>query len=78
MCVRTFYNENGIEIPRTFRKKARKDKKKTVLFDQLPTMEDVKHILKYANSTFRAIILLGVSSGMSRAEICSTNLQRLF
>lgn len=78
MCVRTFYNENGIEIPRTFRKKSRKDKKKTVFFEQLPTMEDVKHILKYANSTFRAIILLGVSSGMSRAEICSLTFKDFF
>lgn len=78
MCVRTFYNENGIEIPKTFRKNARSDRKNRVLYNELPTMDDIKHILTYANSTFRAIILLGVSSGMSRAEICSLTFKDFF
>jgi integrase len=78
MCVRTFYNENDIEIPRTFRTNSRSDRKKPLLLNDLPTMEDIKHILKYSNNTFRAIILLGVSSGMSRAEICSLTFKDFF
>lgn len=78
MCVRTFYNENDVEIPRTFRKNSRGDRKKPVLLNDLPTMDDIKHILKYSNNTFRAIILLGVSSGMSRAELCSLTFKDFF
>ena len=78
LCVRTFYGENDIILPKTFRKSARSDRKTPILFNELPTMDNVKDILKYCNSTYRAIILLGVSSGMSRAELCSLTFKHFF
>ena len=41
-------------------------------------MEDIKDILQYANPAFKAIMLLGVSSGMGRAEICSLTFKHFF
>jgi integrase len=76
-CIRTFYTEYDIQLPKRFRNKSRNDRKQ-VLYEDLPTMQDISHILKYANLTYKAIILLGVSSGMSRAEICSLTFKDLF
>jgi integrase len=69
-CVRAYYNEYEIQLPKRFKNNARSDRKEK-LYNDLPTLEDIRHLLKYANLTFTAIILLGLSSGMSRAEICS-------
>ncbi|UTB33427.1 MAG: site-specific integrase [Methanobacterium sp. ERen5] len=41
-------------------------------------MDDVKRSLEYSNVTYRAITLLMVSSGMSRAEISSLTFKDLF
>lgn len=68
--VRTFYSEYEIELPKKFRRQSRRDKKQES-FEDIPTMEDVKKSLDYSSPTYRAITLLCVSSGMSRAEICS-------
>jgi integrase len=75
-CIRAYYAEYEIQLPKTFRTNARSDKVE-ILFDDLPTMEDIKHILQYANPAFKAIMLLGVSSGMGRAEICSLTFKHL-
>ena len=69
-CIRAYYNEYEIQLPKRFKNNARADKKEK-LYEDLPKLEDIRHLLKYANLTYTAIILLGLSSGMSRAEICS-------
>ena len=41
-------------------------------------MEDISQLLKYTNQLYKAVILLGVSSGLSRAEICSLTFKDLY
>jgi integrase len=74
--IKAFYYENDIILPKLHRK-SRKDKK-VETFDDLPTMQDVKTALEYANTTYKAIILLNVSSGMSRAELCSLTFKNFY
>ncbi|OEC86753.1 tyrosine-type recombinase/integrase [Methanobacterium bryantii] len=68
--VRTFYSEYEVELPKKFRRQSRRDKVQET-FEDIPTMDDVKKSLDYSSPTYRAITLLCVSSGMSRAEVCS-------
>ena len=75
--VRSFYNEFEIQLPRTLKRKARKDKKLDT-FTDLPTIEDIQHILSYANPTYRAMILLGFSSGMSRSELLNLTFKHYY
>jgi len=75
--VKSFYSEYEIQLPRTFRRKSRKDKKHEV-YEDLPTMDDIRHALNYANNTYKAVILIGLSSGMSRAELCSLTFKHLY
>lgn len=75
--VKSFYTEYEIQLPRTFKRKSRKDKKHET-FEDLPTMEDIRQVLNYANSAYKAIILLGISSGMSRAEFCSLTFKHFY
>ena len=76
-CIRAYYAEYEIQLPKTLRTNSRSDRVE-ILYDDLPTMDNIKHILQYANPAFKAIILLGVSSGMGRAEICSLTFKNLF
>jgi integrase len=75
--VKSFYTEYEIELPRTFSRKSRKDKKHEV-YEDLPTMNDIKLAIAYSNSTYKSVILLGLSSGMSRAEICSLTFKHFY
>ena len=75
--VKSFYSEYEIQLPRTFKRKTRKDKKHEV-YEDLPTMEEIKRALNYANSAYKAIILVGLSSGMSRAELCSLTFKNFY
>ena len=58
-------------------KESKRDKKEET-YEDLPTMDDVKRSLEYSNATYRAITLLMVSSGMSRAEISSLTFKDLY
>jgi len=73
-CVRAYYNEYEIQLPKRFKISPRTDKKEKK-YEDLPTIEDIRHLLKYANLMCTAAILLGLSSGMSRAEICSLTIK---
>lgn len=64
--VKTFYRSFEIELPQ-FTKTPSKRKNK--LFEKIPTKEDIKKALSYANLKYRAIILLMASSGMGSSEI---------
>ena len=75
--IRAFYGEHDILLPKNIRTNSRSDRKE-VLYDDLPTIGDIQHILKYAGTMYRATILMGLSSGMSKAEICQLTLKDLF
>lgn len=77
VLVRSFYSEFDIELPKNLRRKSRRDKKQEI-FDDLPTMKDVKKSLDYSSPTYKATTLLMVSSGMSRAEICSLTFKNFY
>ncbi|WP_048190710.1 site-specific integrase [Methanobacterium sp. SMA-27] len=76
-CIRAYYAEYDILLPKTIRTNARSDRNE-ILYEDLPSMKDLKNLLEYANPTFKAIMLLGVSSGMGRAEICSLTFEHFF
>lgn len=75
--IRAFYSEYDLTLPKNFKKKARSDRK-PLLFEDLPTMEEIKYILQYAKPVFRSMILFGVSSGMSTAELLSLTFEHLY
>ena len=75
--VKAFYSEYDITLPKNFKRKARSDRK-PLLFEDLPSMEEIKYILQYAKPIFRSMILLGVSSGMSTAELLSLTFEHLY
>ncbi|MCE7699097.1 MAG: hypothetical protein K8E24_009860, partial [Methanobacterium paludis] len=77
VLVRSFYSEFDIELPKNLRRKSRRDKKQENFVD-LPTMKDVKKSLDYSSPTYKATTLLMVSSGMSRAEICSLTFKHFY
>ena len=64
--VKTFYRSFEIELPQ-FTKTSIKHQSK--LFEKIPTKEDIKKALSYANLEYKAIILLMASSGMGSAEV---------
>lgn len=74
--VRAFYYEHDIELPRQ-RRKTRKDRVPET-FDDLPTMDEIRTIMGYANNTYRAIITVGLSSGMGGAEILSLTFRHYY
>ena len=65
--IKTFYNEFEIELPRV--RCNIKEQKELVTTTDIPTKEDIKKIVKYANIKYHAIILLMMSSGMGSSEI---------
>jgi integrase len=76
IMVRSFYNNFEINLPKTRSSRIvveEDDKKGTI--EDLPTLEEIQKALEYANPTYKAIILLMVSSGMGRAEIISLTVQ---
>lgn len=75
--VRSFYNEFDIQLPRTRRRKARKDRKEETIED-LPTMDDIRKSLDKSNTNYKAIILVMLSSGMSRAEVPSLTFKHFY
>lgn len=74
--VKAFYNENDIMLPRS-KRKSRSDRKPRN-FDDLPTMEEIERFMEYANTTYRAIATVMLSSAMSRAEILSLTFDHFY
>lgn len=74
--VRSFYRRYQITLPEAER--IVRDKEKVILTVQdLPNKEDVKRVLTLANVRDKAIIIIGVSGGLGRAEIRNLTLQDL-
>lgn len=64
--VKSFYRAFEIEIP-NFQIESNGNNSKA--FEKIPTKEDIKKALPYANLKYKAIILLMASSGMGSAEV---------
>lgn len=64
-AVRSFYKKKYIQVPDLERKKAKPLKKNR----SIPTKEDLQDVLKACNELERAIVLTGVSSGLSDVDI---------
>lgn len=75
--VKSFYNANGIMLPVQPRCKSRKDRI-IESYDDLPTMDEIVTFLDYCSPVYKAIVTTMLSSGMSRAEICSLTFQHLY
>lgn len=67
VTIKTFYREFEIELPH-IRCNIKQDQELITIKD-IPTKEDIKKALKYANLTYKAIIKLMMSSGMGSAEV---------
>lgn len=65
--VRTFYNNAEVDLPRM--NISYQDEEELITIKDIPTKDDIRKALKYANIEYKAIILLMMSSGMGSAEI---------
>lgn len=74
--VRAVYIEHDIVLKRNNRV-VRADKK-TESFETLPSLQDIKLAMDYSNNTYKAIITLGLSSGMGGAEIMSLTFKHYY
>jgi len=75
--IRAFYNEFEIQLPKTRRRKTRSDRKVETIED-LPTKDDIRKCLHKSNTAYKAIILLMLSSGMSRSEVPSLTFKHYY
>jgi integrase len=75
--VKSFYNAHGIMLPVQPRRKSRKDRI-IESYDDLPTMEEIITFIDYCSPVYKAMVTTMLSSGMSRAEICSLTFQHFY
>jgi integrase len=69
--VKSFYQFNYIELPKLKSEKAKPLKKN----NDIPTKEDIQEILKVCEPLEKAIVLIGVSSGLSANEIINLKVE---
>lgn len=67
--IRTFYRHYGIELP--YIPPLRRKTHQLITSQDIPTKENIRRAISYANPKYKAMILLMSSSGMGRAEIRS-------
>ncbi|BDZ67379.1 tyrosine-type recombinase/integrase [Methanobacterium ferruginis] len=77
ILIKAFYREFDIEVPRSRRRKSPKPTYIETIED-LPTMDEIQLFLEYCGSVYKAIVLTGLSSGMSRAELASLTFKHLY
>lgn len=77
LLVKAFYREFEIEIPKSNNRKSKVSMNNETI-DDLPTMEEIERFMEYSNSVYKAIIVTGLSSGMSRAELSSLTFKHFF
>lgn len=75
--IKSYYRENYITLPFEPKRKSRSDKKQPTIHN-LPTMEEIQSFIESAKPTYKAIATVMLSSGMSRAEICSLTFKHLY
>lgn len=70
--IKSFYRGNGIEIPKDIQTVFKDPNPDEIITDEdLPSRDDMKKALTYANKKYQAIILLMSSSGMGASEVAS-------
>lgn len=72
--VRSFYRRYKITLPEAERLVSEEEKIVLTVQD-LPSMDDVKKVLPITNVRDKAIIMIGLSAGLGRAEIVNLELQ---
>ncbi|KAF5040539.1 hypothetical protein DSECCO2_532380 [anaerobic digester metagenome] len=77
LLVKAFYREFDIEVPKSKRGKSINSTNNETI-DDLPTMKEIERFMEYCNSVYKAIIVTGLSSGMSRAELSSLTFKHFF
>lgn len=75
--VKAFYRHYGVQLPYTMRARSRETKHYETI-DDLPTMEEIRRFLEHCSSVYRAMVVLGLSSGMGRAEIASLTFKHFY
>ena len=77
--VRSFYHENDIQLPKP---KSRKSVNSRVIkedtIEVIPKMDEITRFIEHCSSSYKAIVLMGMSSGMGRAEISSLQYSNLY
>lgn len=68
--IRAFYAENYIQLPRTRKSKSKKARILETI-EVLPEMDEMRKFMEYCNNVYKAVLVMGLSSGMGRAEISS-------
>jgi integrase len=67
--VYSFYKNNDIDLPSMPRNETKA--RPLLQHKEIPTKEDIQLVLKHCDELERALILIGVSSGLAAAEICN-------
>jgi integrase len=75
-CIKSFYLYNGINIPKSPKKKKRISGISEN--SKIPTMEDIRQALPHCSVRDKAVILCGISSGMGASEISNLKLQTFY
>lgn len=75
--IRAFYGEYDIQLPKTRKNKSKKARGMETI-EVLPEMDEIRRFMEYCNNAYKAILVMGLSSGMGRAEISSLTFKDLF
>ncbi len=75
--IRAFYGQYDIQLPKNRKNKSKKDRILETI-EALPEMDEIRRFMEYCNNAYKAILVMGLSSGMGRAEISSLTFKDLF
>lgn len=80
MCIRTFFRHYTIQLPdyEKITSRASKSVNNNLSVESIPTKEEIQRLYDVCNPIYRVFILIGMSSGMGRAEICSLTYDHFF
>lgn len=68
-CIKTLYRDLGVKIPEKMKFKVKVEKKDMIEIEDLPSKDDILRAYHATNLRTKAIILLGLSSGLSGIDI---------
>lgn len=74
VTIRSFYRNHDIMLP-SFANTTLPDNSNQIRMEDLPNLKHVEQILGHCNPRYKAIILLGLSSGMGGAELRSLKIK---
>ena len=77
IIVKQFFMENGVEVSQLALKRIRRLKPgvRALTRDRLPTLEELKRILFYADMKMKSLILFLLSSGIRIGEACQLKIK---